>query len=55
MKLRDILFPPRGAIIAYLFALSALSVIAAPIKADDAQRVQKWREMHPYNPRSDLS
>ena len=54
MKLRDILFPPRGAIIASLFALGALSVIAAPIKADDAQRAQKWREMQ-VGPKPDWS
>jgi polar amino acid transport system substrate-binding protein len=55
VKLSDILFPPRGALLAFLFALSALSVIAAqPIKADDAQKVQKWREMQ-VGPKPDWS
>jgi polar amino acid transport system substrate-binding protein len=54
VKLRDILFPPRGAVIASLLALNALSVIAAPIKPDDAQRAQKWREMQ-VGPKPDWS
>ena len=55
MKFSDVLFPPRGALLASLLALCALTVIApSPIRADDAQRVQKWREMQ-VGPKPDWS
>ena len=46
MRFSDVLFPPRGVLLAFLLALCAQTIIAPlPIKADDAQRVQKWRDM----------
>ena len=51
----DVLFSFRRALLAFLLALSALSVIAPlPIRADDAQRVQKWRDMQ-VGPKPDWS
>lgn len=49
------LFCFRRALLAFLLALSMLSVIAPlPIRADDAQRVQKWRDMQ-VGPKPDWS
>lgn len=53
MKFSDVLFPPRGVLLAFLFALCAL-IAPLPIKADDAQRVQKWRDMQ-VGPKPDWS
>ena len=55
MKFSDVPFPTRGLLLASLLALCALTVIAPlPIKADDAQRVQKWRDMQ-VGPKPDWS
>ena len=55
MRFSNVLFPPRGVLLASLLALCALTVIAPlPIKADDAQRVQKWRDMQ-VGPKPDWS
>ena len=55
MKFSDVLFPTRGLLLASLLALCALTVITPlPIKADDAQRVQKWRDMQ-VGPKPDWS
>ena len=55
MRFSNVLFPPRGLLLASLLSLCALTVIAPPpIKADDAQRVQKWRDMQ-VGPKPDWS
>ena len=55
MKFSDVLFPHRGVLLGSLLALCALAVIApSPIKADEAQRVQKWRDMQ-VGPKPDWS
>ena len=55
MKFSDVLFSPRGVLLAALFGLCTLMVIAPqPSRADDAQRVQKWREMQ-VGPKPDWS
>jgi polar amino acid transport system substrate-binding protein len=55
VRFSDVLFPPRGVLLACSLALCALTVIAPlPIKADDAQRVQKWRDMQ-VGPKPDWS
>lgn len=51
----DVLFSFRRALLASLLAFSTLSVIAPlQIRADDAQRVQKWRDMQ-VGPKPDWS
>ncbi len=53
--IRDVPFPLRSALIVPLLALCALAVIVAqPLWAEDAQRVQKWREMQ-VGPKPDWS
>lgn len=55
VKFTDGPFPPHGAFFAFLLALCMLTVIApSPIRADDAQRLQKWREMQ-VGPKPDWS
>ena len=55
MRFSNVLFPLRGVLLASLLALCTLTVIAPlPIKADDAQRVQKWRDMQ-VGPKPDWS
>jgi len=53
VKFGDVLFPTRGLLLASLLALCALTA-PSPIKADDAQRVQKWRDMQ-VGPKPDWS
>ncbi len=54
MKFSDVLRPTRGVLFTAL-ALFTLTVMApSPIRADDAQRVQKWREMQ-VGPKPDWS
>ena len=55
MKFRDVLFPPRGVLLASVLMLCALAVaVPSSIRADDAQRAQKWREMQ-VGPKPDWS
>ncbi len=55
MKFSDVQLPPRGVLFTFLLALCMLIVIAPPpLRADDAQRVQKWREMQ-VGPKPDWS